>query len=469
MEKIVQSLMAGNLEMPLSACVLRQSGVDSPIVYEGPALLTQDLDKSIRLRVFATPVGHLDAFERQFNRDLTPGVLIPDSHYYDFEGKDSYGKVWRANRLSIDTEFGHGTYIRAQPRVFEKKEERSKPAEWPVIMTFLPGKIELPWHAVTKRGEWGRSVDRFERKTDRFEWRVIKTDDGAWLTFKCKAFPVEPSFEAFQHGLSILTGRWLKPIFLSIYEGDQLTTRMLNRLQEPDTEKLLAPIGTQREFAEDAHLFLERFLGKTFDEKGLGECHCDLAHRYWHRILRARESDIENSSLVLSVAVEGLVKKTMLSKKDVDPEFVKQAVAATPIVEKAGLGPRALACVLSSLGNAKHPRVQDTLRRLLAEGFVSESHLKAWKGLRHAAAHGGVLEDNDNALQEHLDRFHVCLDLYYRLVFLLIGYEGRHTNYGTRGWPTRVFRLSGVVTVSVAAEPDNPPDSQPDNSEPETI
>lgn len=457
MEKIVKSLLTGDFELPMSDCALRQCGLDSPIIYEGPGLLTQEQDKSIFLRVFAAPVDHSEAFNRHFNRDLTPGELVPDSQYYDFEGRDSYGTVWRANRISIGTNFGYGTYVRARPRTLEKMEERSKPVERPVVVAFLPGKIELPWHAVTDKGERGWSVDRFETNAGRLEWRVAKTDDGAWLTFKCEDAPVEPRFEAFLRGLSILMGRWLKPICLSILEGERQTTRMLNRLHEPDAEKLLTPIWAQRDLAEDAHLFLERFMARAAGESEFGEGACNLAHRYWHRILRSCETDVENSSLVLSVAVEGLVKKTLLSKKDADPEFVKQADEAKHILEKAGLGPRALACVLSSLGNAKHPRVQDALRRLVTEGVASEAHLKAWKGLRNAAAHGSVLEDDDSALQEHLDRFHVCLDLYYRLVFLLIGYDGRHTDYGTRGWPTRGFRLGRALTAS-AAEPVSPPE-----------
>jgi len=465
MEKIVESLLAGDLEMPMSDCMLRQCGGDSPIVYKGPGLLTQEPGKSIRLRVFAAPVDHSEAFNREFKRDLTPGKLVPDSQYYNFEGKDPYGTIWRANRISIETDFGSGTYVRARPRNLEKTEERSKPPERPVVAAFLPGKIELPWHAVTENGERGRLVDRFERKSGCFEWRIETTDDGAWLVFKCENSPVEPRFDVFLRGLSILTGRWLKPICISIYEGDSQTTRMLNRLHEPDTEKLLAPIGTQRDFAEDSHLFLERFMGKASDKRAEGDGSCDLAHRYWHRILRARESDIENSSLVLSVAVEGLIKKTLLSETDADPEFVKQVEEAEPILKKAGLGPRALSCVLSSLGNAKHPKVQDALQRLVTEGVASAAHLKAWKGLRNAAAHGSILEDDDSTLQEHLDRFHVCLDLYYRLVFLLIGYEGRHMDYGTRGWPTRAFRPSEAVTTSAADDPIRPPE----DAKPETV
>lgn len=469
MDEIVKSLLSGNLDMSMSDCALQQCGGGSPIIYEGPGLLTQDMDKSIRLRVFAPSVGHTEAFGRHFNWNLTPGKLVPDSQYYDFEGKDSYGTVWRANRISIDTDFGFGTYVRARPKVIEKIERRTKSVERPMVVAFLPAKIELPWHVITEKGEQGWSMDRFEKKAGRFEWRVAKADDGVWLTFKCEDYPAESGFKAFLRGLSILTGRWLRPMCLSIYEGDQQTTRILNRLHEDNSVNLLTPIVMRRDFTEDAHMFLERFMGKSLDEQETEDGPCSLAHRYWHRILRARESDIENSSLVLSVAVEGLVKKTLLTEKDVDPEFVRQAEEAKPILNKSGLGPRALKCALSSLGNAKHPRTQDALRRLMTEGVASETHLKAWMGLRHAAAHGSVLEEDDRDLQEHLDRFHICLDLYYRLIFHLISYEGRHTDYGTRGWPTRVFQLGCAETVLAAEEPESSPEESPEGDEPEAM
>ena len=278
MEKIVKSLLSGDFEMAMSYCVLRQCGGASPINYEGPGLLAQEPGKSIRLRVFAAPLADSEAFNREFSKDLTAGELVPDSQYYDFEGSVPYGTRWRANRISIETDFGSGTYVRARPRILEKTEERPKPAERPVVVAFLPGKIELPWHAFNGDRCW--SVDRFERKVGLFEWLIVTTDDGAWLTFKCAASPVEPSFEAFLRGLSILTGRWLKPICLSIYEGCLQTTRVLNWLHEPHAERLLTPIGAQRDFAEDAHLFLERFMMNAADEKEMGGSPgANLAHR----------------------------------------------------------------------------------------------------------------------------------------------------------------------------------------------
>lgn len=70
MEKIVRSLLDGDLEMPMSNCVLRQCGQNSLIIYEGPGLVTQEPNKSIRLRVFAAPLDISEAINREFNRGL---------------------------------------------------------------------------------------------------------------------------------------------------------------------------------------------------------------------------------------------------------------------------------------------------------------------------------------------------------------------------------------------------------------
>ena len=38
-----------------------------------------------------------------------------------------------------------------------------------------------------------------------------------------------------------------------------------------------------------------------------------------------------------------------------------------------------------------------------------------------------------------LDQIHACLDLLYRLLFVLTGYRGNHLDYSSEGWPSVVF------------------------------
>lgn len=442
--EIVGALLAGKLEEPLSSCVLRQRKPDTGNVYEGFGLLLQDADRSIRLRVFSPAVDITERLFRIADRDIVPGELLPDSEYYDFVGTDSRGRTWKAERISISPEFGELTCVRAKPLFLERSAEHPPVSDRPWIRAFIPGAVSLPWHVLVANGDRGQSLARFEKESPEFAWTVEKTDDGVWIDFQSAQSPIASLFEAFLRGMSVLTGVWLRPILLSIYEHGRQTTRLTNRLQARQSERLVPPIPAERPYADDAHRFLDRYLAAAADEDPARDRSATLAYRFWHRILMAREGDIENSSLVLSVAVEGLVKKTLLSKTDVDEDFLKQANEAKPILKQAAIGPRALACVLSSLGNAKQARVQDTLRRLAREGAIADAHVTAWKDVRHAAAHGGVLEDDEVALQQHLRRFHTCLDLYYRLMYLLIGYEGKHTNYGATGWPRGTFQSASV-------------------------
>ena len=464
--EIVGDLLAGTFEEPLSSCVLRQRKPETGAVYEGFGLLLQDADRTIRLRVFSPAVAITERLFRHSDRGIEPGELIPDSEYYDFVGTDSRGRTWKAERISISPDFGQLTCVRARPLFLERSAEHPPVSDRPWIRAFIPGAVNLPWHALVVNGDRGQSLARFEKKTPEFAWTVEKADDGVWLDFQCAQSPITSVFQAFLRGMSVLTGVWLRPILLSIYEHGRQTTRLMNRLQAQQPERLLPPIPAERPYADDAHRFLDRYLAAEADDSPAPDGFATLAYRFWHRILMAHKGDIENSSLVLSVAVEGLVKETLLSNSDVDEDFLNQVNEAKPILKRAAIGPRALGCVLSSLGNARQARVQDTLRRLAREEAITDAHVSAWKSLRHAAAHGGVLEDDEPALQHHLRRFHTCLDLYYRLLFLLIGYKGGHTNYSATGWPRGTFNsVSGRAIADHGALTEGPHTSACDGTE----
>jgi hypothetical protein len=203
--------------------------------------------------------------------------------------------------------------------------------------------------------------------------------------------------------------------------------------------------------ARDAHALLACFMTDSIGADGSSADHSELMYRSWHRILRASKGDIENSSLVLSVAIEGVIKAAFLCDHDADHHFQSQVAEARPRLEAVDLPDRVRQCVQSSLGNAVKPRVQDGLKRLIEQGAISQAHLDAWKALRHAAAHGELfVADSDPAMQAHLNRFHCCLDLFYRLVFVIIRYRGKHVDLSSPGWPEAPFPPVVPPGVSLA-------------------
>jgi hypothetical protein len=83
----------------------------------------------------------------------------------------------------------------------------------------------------------------------------------------------------------------------------------------------------------------------------------------------------------------------------------------------------------------KNPRARDYLEGLVQDGVIPKAYLDAWKALRNSAAHADAA---DGAwIEPVLRKSGIVLALYYRLVFLLIGYQGPYTDYGEIGWPER--------------------------------
>ncbi|MBF4067512.1 hypothetical protein LRP79_00140 [Burkholderia pseudomallei] len=439
----LDALLAGKLEIPFAQCTLTQRGTSTPIVYEGAGLLMQDADRNLRLRLLVQYVPAHEAIQRHLFRPFVPGVIVPEPEYYDLVATDLTGTEWVAERLSLSTNFGTaGTYMEATPWHIDKREKVQRVPEASAIQAFLRDDIPLPWHVFTRQGEFGGRMDVFSSDVAGLSWHVRKKDDGVELTFTAKHGPLQRHIERFLRAFSILVGRDIRPMVAVMTDGDLRVTRLQGRHLASEKAQMVTPLKLDTPLADarDAHAFLACCMTDSIDADRDSADHSELMYRSWHRILRASKGDIENSSLVLSVAIEGMIKAAFLCDHDADDDFQAQVAEARPRLKAVELPDRVRQCVQSSLGNAVRPRVQDVLKRLIKQGAISQVHLDAWKGLRHAAAHGELfLADSDPAMQAHLNRFHCCLDLFYRLVFVIVRYRGKHVDLSSPGWPEAPF------------------------------
>lgn len=121
-------LLADKFRLSLPSCKLQQLGTSTPSTYSGSGFVRQEGDGNLTLRMFATEdLSESEKFSRAWPADVIPGVLMPDTTYYDFEAVDQSGNQWRAARQSIDETFGVGTEIEVRLRRLEKVEAYDKP------------------------------------------------------------------------------------------------------------------------------------------------------------------------------------------------------------------------------------------------------------------------------------------------------------------------------------------------------
>lgn len=451
-KKQLTALAEGRFELAFARCELRQRGTDEPHVLIGSGFLAQDHDGALLLRMAAHDERtDVQVLKMKFSQSWAAGQLIPEAAYYDLIGWTVDGTEWQAERVSPSMDYGmHGTAARIRLRRVETKEQWQHRAERATVTVSIPEELDLPWHEWTSTSQLSGAVNKFRHDTGQFSWLAHKANDQTTVGFSVEGENVEPAFTYFWRALSIVLGRLIEPQQFSIAEGLWRISRLASRSNSPHKRKLAPPVRGLRPDADDTHAFIRAFLEHStrepFETDVDGEGgHSELIYRHWHRILRAWEKDLENSALVLSVAIEALIKETFANEHDVDAEFIAQLDRAKPILKKAALDERARNCVLASIGNARTPRVGDVLRRLVDQGGLHDGHVKAWSALRNSSAHGGTLADDDLALQIYIDRFHVCLDLFYRLVFLIIGYRGHHRDYSVvcspaqQEWPIVPF------------------------------
>ena len=423
-QKERDALFDGTFEMPLADCELRQQDAEEPRVYAGPALLTQRPDKSLHLRLFGAPRGEIEGIREFFGAlEVTPGKLHPDSNYYDFTGVDQHGVTWKAERLSIDSSYGvNSTYVQARVPAIEASEDCGKKLPSSTARAFVPGTFKLPWHKVTKTAN-SMKTDIFEGECERYAWKLHQREDQLDISFTVKDGPVGDDFWRFLGAISVLCGAAIDPVLVMIGEAGKRIRRLKTQRRPGLAASLARPLSDLAPDAAHSHHFIARYLRGTKHSHPAELDSFDTLHTAWHRTLRTT-SDLDIGPLVVGVNIETVVMDLFASEVDIDAEFIDAIEKAKDIVQKSCMADRAKQRALSSLGGAAKPGPKQVLTRIQEQGFITANEVKAWTSLRNHAAHGGDVDDSTlEALQGAVDKYYSCLGLFYRLLFVAIGYR----------------------------------------------
>lgn len=442
-----EAFLKGDLELPISECELRQRGVADPQIYRGLGLISQDKHDGLVLRIFVTEHSD-DAMMRhmQVTFSSKPGELISDEHYYDFQCLDQSGHLWKASALDPSLSFAKAVSGTAKIRYLTYTADLKPKRRISIVRAEARGDFEIPWHEVTKSGA-RTDVDVFASDGIDYSWKVRKAPWGMTIEeFKVHDGSAAPHFRRFLIALGIACGKSVVSVLTQTVDSSGEHTIELHSPRRPRwNAKILRPVPHRRHEAHATHEFIRAFLRGVETQ---GEDRTDFIYSLWHRVLRAREHDVANSSLVLTVAIESLLDRCFRGPLDVDAEFLEEISHAKELLDGVGLRERARKRILASLDSAGRARPIDVLWRLQEQGFIGKVHIDAWKKLRNAVAHGEDVDAHEN-LQKNLDLFHQCVGLFHRLIFILITYRGDYVDYSSSGWPTR--RFSPAPPASAAA------------------
>jgi len=73
--------------------------------------------------------------------------------------------------------------------------------------------------------------------------------------------------------------------------------------------------------------------------------------------------------------------------------------------------------------------------------WLNKAMVDEWEELRSKSVHPVKMNQDPIAIQKYIDRIDTCLALFYRLLFIIIKYEGSYIDYSEKGWPEKKFKL----------------------------
>lgn len=146
-----------------------------------------------------------------------------------------------------------------------------------------------------------------------------------------------------------------------------------------------------------------------------------IIHR---RVVSGSRNYIYAAALIISVQIETICKLYLADDNEKDKEFIDTLGKCIELIENSNIENKER--VINSL-NGKvtdiKVNVKDILYKLATDNHINRSLIKPYSSLRNRTAHGDNYENDDN--RKLSGNIFLCTNLYYQLMFRLIGYEGK--------------------------------------------
>lgn len=432
--KDTERVLGNTFSIEFLRAKLTQKRDEMPVVYTGPASVTQQSDGNLSLKLYhlyESPAELLKEVNTEIDGGaLKLGKIIEDYHYFDFEGVDLFGAKWTSTHIWVsgDVSFpSSGKVVTAKLKKIENIAARAVATS--TVQLYIPGNFRIPYYKGEQR-ENSFGLHACELTINGRLCTLRKQDSHLEIIADLKGEPNPDDYlDLILEALGIGIGYHLRPhLKIANHLGRRIQV-IYSRATDDRQLKLPPPIPTSYPHnAKNLQDFVDKFIHT------ITESNSPLAG-YWFRVLQAFSGEVENSALVLTTAIEGLLRNYHSAIGIPDEEFIKQLNDAEKLINGLPLEKRVKNRIISTLSNAKAASPKNSLYALVGTGLISEDLVSLWKKLRNKSAHADELRFETHELQAFIDELHGCLELFYRLILGEIEYSGEILQYSVSDWP----------------------------------
>lgn len=438
-KETIDKFISNSFEIDFIDIRLTQKKDKDPIIYTGPGTIYQDEHGILQLKLYSKINDIKKELSHQF-KHYTPGEIIADDNYFTLRATDMSGKKWVADNIWISANaFFPAAGLVIKTKIDEIKNiEPNKPrsiTEKNYLFIIVPGQYKIPCNKSETLPNGGWRLNRTVFSANEIDFEFKKYDN--YLTIHANAKTGKLGKDVYLkliEALSIITGCKVRPIVIKNTQKDKDVLKIKSVDNSFTNKKLFPPFKhfAPTEF-ESFACFLEKYL------VNIKSPFSDI-FGFWHKINRAWQASIENSSLSIGVAIEGTLKSYFSEIGLADEEILQQDKEAKQLIENSGLGERIKNRLFGSIGLLKNASPKGALNQMVQEKWLNKAIVSEWEKLRNKSVHPDKMNQDPIAFQKYINRINTCLTLFYRLVFIIIKYEGSYIDYSEKGWPEKKFK-----------------------------
>ncbi|MGR3293178.1 MAG: hypothetical protein ACUZ9M_04070 [Candidatus Scalindua sp.] len=443
-KETIDKLISNSFAIDCSDICLTQKTDKSPLKFKGPGTIYQDKHGILQLKSYSNTSGPEKVFSHSIKHN-PPGKFLSDDNYFTLKAIDMSGYEWHSDNICLSINMS----LRPSSQVIQSELEKIETTiqddtrtntEENDFAIISPGKYTIPCNEITNLPNEERRKNRAVFSANKINFELRKLDN--YLIIEANAKPENLEKETYiklLQALSIVTGHIIRPVVIENTQKGIVTLEIKSVDDSFANKEAPFPFkhSTPTDFISFTY-FIEKYL------VNIDTPFSDL-YGFWHKINRAWQAGIENTSLSLGVAIEGIIKTYFSAQGLPDVEITKQAVEAKQLLKLncMDLGQRIIQRLLNSIdGLLKNTSPKGALLKMVKDGLLNKDMPSAWDKLRNKSAHPDKTNQDRSAVQENIDRFYTCIALFHLLLFDIIEYEGSYIDYSKSDWPERKFLLT---------------------------
>lgn len=449
-EKELEELKNGTWQLDCPNMKLSKKADSSEDVYFGGGYIRRKEDGELSFKLYSERNVELSNFFG--TRSVKSGELIPPEEYYELVVTDSTGREWESKNILASTggfAGGKGSVtsgLLEELKHTSKENMRSGSKKSGLSIRFfeefdIPANVSTTVETSVGKRQTGMtsSMNVAKFRSCGYDFEISRGDDMVGLRVLSNSRKLPEQLEVrVVEALEFVLGRLLEWAVLEKFEDGLETFRIKRGRLSASKWRIGPPLRFIKTDPSGVVWNLyDKYLGHILSYDQIDKYH--PLSVFVRRTIQGSAGSIETESLEIGVSVEGIVHTEFANVGILSEVETKELEDALRIIEKSEIAEGLKKRITGAINSWQETSATDRLLWLIESGVIARVEYEAWKKLRHPSSHGRLPNLRD--FQEFVDLCHTATVLLYKLIFHAIGYEGKYTDYSTRGWPEKDYPM----------------------------